>query len=411
MGRKRRLWAYAVGERPNTVRVFERTAGGTLYVRVWDSKKGRWHKRSLGHTDRERAKTYAHEQHARLRAGRDDLRQGRVTLAHVFALYERHRTPRKSPGEQVEDARRIELWTRVLGADKDPHTISLAEWESFIARRVSGAIDPRGHPVSDAAERRAVRSASGDCKWLRWVLGWGTRWRDREGRYLLQHSAVRGYDVTQGRTPRRPVASRDRYEAVRAVSDRVTMNVRRNGKRVEVRSHLTEMLDIAAGTGRRLSPIRQLRYMDLRLESTPAAPCGAIVWPEETDKMSRRTEAPVSQGVRAAIDRVIQERPGIGAAWLFPAPGDPTKPVSRHLAREWLLRAERLARLEPQDGSLWHAYRRMWATERKHLPAADVAQAGGWANAGTLQACYQQADPATLLRVVMEPAELREMRL
>ena len=44
------------------------------------------------------------------------------------------------------------------------------------------------------------------------------------------------------------------------------------------------------------------------------------------------------------------------------------------------------------------------------LPAADVARAGGWANAGTLQACYQLADPATMLRVVMELAALREVR-
>jgi hypothetical protein len=51
----------------------------------------------------------------------------------------------------------------------------------------------------------------------------------------------------------------------------------------------------------------------------------------------------------------------------------------------------------------------MWATERKHLPAADVAAAGGWANASTLQECYQQADSATMLRVVLEAGELREV--
>jgi integrase len=240
-------------------------------------------------------------------------------------------------------------------------------------------------------------------------LGWATRWRTREGRYLLDANPVRGYDVTPGPTPRRPVANRDRYEAVRAVSDRVTARMRRNGKQVTERSYLSEVLDIAAGTGRRLTPVCELRYMDLRLESTPTAPYGAIVWPEETDKMSRTREAPVSPGVRAALDRVIQERPGIGAAWLFPALADPTRPITRHLARAWLLTAEELAGLEKQDGSLWHAYRRGWATERKWLPDVDVAAVGGWANVATLQACYQQADPATMLRVVMEPAELREV--
>jgi hypothetical protein len=74
-----------------------------------------------------------------------------------------------------------------------------------------------------------------------------------------------------------------------------------------------------------------------------------------------------------------------------------------------MLKAEQEAKLESQDGSLFHAYRRKWATERKHLPAADVARAGGWANAHTLQLIYQQSDPATLLRVVLEEGKLREV--
>jgi hypothetical protein len=86
---------------------------------------------------------------------------------------------------------------------------------------------------------------------------------------------------------------------------------------------------------------------------------------------------PVSPEVREAIDRILRERPGIGSAPLFPAPGNAQKPISRHLADRWLRRAEELAGLEPQKGSLWHAYRRKWATERKHLPDVDVAAAGG----------------------------------
>ena len=93
----------------------------------------------------------------------------------------------------------------------------------------------------------------------------------------------------------------------------------------------------------------------------------------------------VAPSVRAAIDRILRERPGIGAAPLFPKPEDPTRAITRHLADKWLRKAERLAGLEPQRGSLWHAYRRKWATERKHLPDVDVAAAGGWANAVTLK--------------------------
>ena len=65
---------------------------------------------------------------------------------------------------------------------------------------------------------------------------------------------------------------------------------------------------------------------------------------------------------------------------------------------------------ETQKGSLWHAYRRKWVTERKHLPDVDVAQAGGWKNTVSLKTAYQQADAETMLRVVLEAGELREVR-
>ena len=119
---------------------------------------------------------------------------------------------------------------------------------------------------------------------------------------------------------------------------------------------------------------------------------------------------PISPKVRRALDRVLRERPGIGAAPLFPAPGNPAKPVTRYLADKWLIEAEKLAELEPQEGSLWHAYRRKWATERKHLPDVDVAAAGGWRTLQTLKTAYQQADAETMLRVVLEGGELREAR-
>ncbi len=67
------------------------------------------------------------------------------------------------------------------------------------------------------------------------------------------------------------------------------------------------------------------------------------------------------------------------------------------VASKWLLRAEKLAKL-PQ--SIWHPHRRLWATERKALPDADVAAAGGWRDTRALRLSYQQADPATMKSVV-----------
>jgi len=73
---------------------------------------------------------------------------------------------------------------------------------------------------------------------------------------------------------------------------------------------------------------------------------------------------------------VLRERPGIGPAYLFPSPKTPGEPMTKDLAREWLLEAERLVELPKLAGGAWDPYRRKWATARKHLPLKDVAAAG-----------------------------------
>jgi integrase len=263
--------------------------------------------------------------------------------------------------------------------------------------------------VVGEADRTPVRTRSveADLKWLRWVFNWAAKWRTPQGHYLMRENPVRGYEIPTEKNPRRPVASQDRFEAIRKVSDDHQMELRWNGGREQQRSYLSELLDIVNGTGRRISAVCQLRYHDLRLAE---GPYGSIRWPADTDKQGRETVVPMSPQVRRAIDRCTQDRPGIGSAPLFPSSKDPAEPMTRHLADKWLREGEQLAGLVPQKGSLWHAYRRKWATERKHLPDVDVAAAGGWKNTVTLRTAYQQADAATILRVVLEAGELREVR-
>ena len=400
-------WTFSAGSRPHTVTIFERD--GRLHARAWDPTlrgTGGFRCRSLKHNDRAKAKTYALEQAAKLEKGSAEIMQGVVKLGPVIDLYLLNRSPRKGQREQKADRRRGDMWKRFLGTDTDPHTISLASWERFIDLRQLGAIDSRAKPIQ-TEKRRIVRtrSVNQDLQWLGWVLNWASKWRTPQGNYLMRENPVRGYEVPTEKNPRRPVATEDRYQATRAKTDQVTMVVRWHGKSKTIRSYLSEVLDIVSGTGRRLSAVLQLQYGDLQLQDGPH---GAIRWPANTDKTGRETLVPIGPDVRAAIDRVLRERPGIGQASLFPAPGDPTKPVTRHLAAKWLQQAEKLAGLEKLDGSLWHAYRRKWATERKHLPDADVAAAGGWVNSNTLRLVYQQADQETLLRVVLEGGTLRE---
>jgi len=398
-------WRFAAGERPNQVTVEERRPGGALYGRVWSQATRNWVRESLKHRDKKRAKAWALEQAVKLAQGDEALRTGKVTLEDVFDAYLKHRTPRKTDREQQGDKRRQKMWESFLGADVDPHKVSLADWERFIDLRSSGAIDARARPVGTGKRRHVGnRSVEGDCNWLRWVFNWASKWRTPAGHYLMRENPVRGFEAPKEKNPKRPVATHDRFLAIRKVSDQVPMESRW-GKRSELRSYVSELLDIVNGTGRRISAVCKLTYEDLRLAQGPH---GSIRWPAATDKTGRETIVPISPGVRRAIDRILRERPGIGSAPLFPSPENAQRPITRHLADKWLRKAEKLAKVGPHEGSLWHAYRRKWVTERKHHPDVDVAEAGGWKGPHTMRASYQHSDPETMLRVVLEPGELRE---
>jgi hypothetical protein len=70
--------------------------------------------------------------------------------------------------------------------------------------------------------------------------------------------------------------------------------------------------------------------------------------------------------------------------------------------------AEKKAKLPKLDRSLWHAYRRKWAIERKHLPLKDVGAAGDWKDVSTLLEVYQQSDEESVLAVTSVTLKLRD---
>ncbi len=414
--RRRTRWSWSVGEYGERVLVFEER-NGRLYGQI----RGR--RVALGHKDRDRAKTWAKDQEKQLRDGLATAADPTPTVAKVFAAYLAARAEQdlsatsryvdercggRLPDPKVPgDAGDPGLFARVLGAGRDLSKLTLGEWQHFIRQRLTGAVDAWGRDVPapvtpEDAKRRPVRARTveADCEWLAIVCNWATEWEDREtGQPLLREHPLKRERfrdaVPHEQNPRRPVATQDRYEAIVA-------------KAATVHPYLVPLLAIVNGAGRRISAVLQLRYEDVRLAKTAGAPYGAIQWPGESDKMGKAWAAPINAAVRATLDAVLAARPGLGGAYLFPSPMDPAQPMDRWFASKLLRRAERLAKVPKHHGSLWHAYRRKWGTERKHLPVQDVAQAGGWKNTATLETIYQQPDEATLYRVVSEPAELRE---
>jgi integrase len=401
------IWSYSAGGGGVHISVFERQPGGVLYARAPNGRGG-YLRVSLGHRDRDRAIAYAHEQTAKLKQGTDDLRAGRITVSHLFAAYLAHRTPRKALSEQLEDKRRSDLWGRFLGASKEARSITRGEWERFEDLRATGAIAPDGSAVTPDKRRPVrTRTVQSDLQWLRWVLGWATTWQDVEGKYLLAQNPVRGFPMPSEKNPRRPLATTDRLEKVLEAAEQLVMELRWGGKARRQRAYLADILTIAAGTGRRVSAILALRFEDVLWE---AKPHGALRWRAENDKMGRESTAPVTPAVRAALERIKTERPGLGGALLFPSPTNPAQPVSYERVRHWLIKAEQAAKVPKQAGGLFHPYRRAWATARKGMSIKDVAAAGGWKSEAVLLRHYQQPDDETMLAVVLGGAELREQK-
>jgi hypothetical protein len=105
----------------------------------------------------------------------------------------------------------------------------------------------------------------------------------------------------------------------------------------------------------------------------------------------------------------LEEPLGNRRAPLFHSPADQSEAVGRHLADSWLRAAEKLAQLEHPITRALAPIPGEVGIERKHLLDVDVAPAGGWIKTATLKPAYQQADVTTMLRVVLEGGELREL--
>jgi hypothetical protein len=132
---------------------------------------------------------------------------------------------------------------------------------------------------------------------------------------------------------------------------------------------------------------------------------GAIRWRAENDKQKIERITPISVAVRTEIDAYLAANPRLGDVPLLPMiedrPADlPERPMTRAVATKMLAKAERLAELPKLRGGLWHAYRRLWATERKNLPDVDVAEAGGWTGTKAMKLAYQHATPGGVLAAV-----------
>lgn len=413
MARQKKLWSLRIGSRGAAVTVFERKSGGALSLRWWvpqtPTEPGHYEWRALNHADRAVAEQTARELSAVLLASTIAGAQGKATLAEVLGCYTKDVSDHLKGQGPKEAKRRAALWLSFLGATRDAATIDFPTIDRFVRERRAGTISLDGYELKASPSDRAIGA---DIEYLMAALNHAGKVTRSGGGRLLALNPLRGYAVPKNKNPRRPVASYDRY-----------LKVIEHADAVDPQKLFGPFMGLVEALGWRVSALCQLRRSDVDLKPSTSAPFGRIHKTAAADKEGVDMWLPLSEAARLCVDRILSANPSIFPAWpLFPAPiakqtvehGDRgheiPKSWTRYHARALLARAEKAGGLEELEGSDFHAYRRKWATERKHLSAKDVAAAGGWRDLRTLERSYTHVDAETLLAVVSEPRKLREAK-
>lgn len=377
--------------------------GGMFYRDVYIN--GRKDRKCLHTRDRAEADRLGTELLAALLRNEHVECGGAVTLGR---LWERYRTEcpaflDNEPRTQSEEAVHVQVLIGYFGEDCDVRHMTGADVQAFTAARLRGGISytvQRNGIISTAVtEPVRARSPEVEVRILRTMLRWATTVRVRGGQRLLTSNPLAGVRSVKEKNPKRPVATWERYQATRAAMQQLATSdaaKRQHWLRMEL------ALVLAEATGRRLGAIRQLRWEDFDFAS------GKVTWRGDADKMRRDWVVPFPRELLDEVRRFRIKLGGIFGGLLFPSRNDPEKPLDRHAFRVALITAEQHAGLPKLDGSSWHAYRRAWASSRKHLSLADVAAAGGWKDARTLLGIYQQPDMGTMLAVMSEPRKVTE---
>ncbi|HYL31381.1 MAG TPA: site-specific integrase [Gemmatimonadales bacterium] len=360
------------------VRVYEREPGGQLYVSIWMPGQGE-RRASLSHRNKQRA-LFEAEELVKLRLAELDAANvpPPLTLGILFRRY-------VAEGKHLPDGslktktylRHVTQTGRFLKmffgpgqriGELTPDRIR----EYIVWRREGGAGEG---PVGTNTLQR-------DLGMFKAALNWAGQTYEA-GRPLLTGHVLEKFKIPSEKDPKRPVVDEATIWALLEVAP-------------AVHPFLRFLIMLAWRTGRRLSSVLALRWEDIDFEK------GMIRWRAEHDKIRQTWVVPARQDLLDELLRFRTAHPGIGPALLFPHPRQRRhrgKPVDRHLASYWLKEAFRRGKIAKPAGSLWHMFRRVWATERKDLPLKDVAAAGGWRDTSTLLR-YQQPDEDTLRSVV-----------
>lgn len=392
-------WTCSIGDRGVRVRLFQKRRGGTFHRAVWIPGAGE-DQRLLGATDREEALRLGRLLLAELLKGEAQaLPRAPLTLGELWRRYSSECAEYLDNKERTRDD--SEARSRILlgyfGEDFRVDDFSRDHQRSYErARQAGGIVTTKG----EVTGKTRARSAESDMALLHAMLHWATTVRLPSGAFLVQRNPLQGVKRVHEKNKKQPVATWERYEATVAAMQKLRAESESDEDRIRW-SRMGFALFLAERTGKRLGSIRQLRWEDFEFERQ------VVYWRAEADKKGYKWEVPMPTDFFEAV-RSFQREIGAVGGYVFSAVNSRDGITDRHLFNKWLSVAEKKAKLTKLDGSLWHAYRRKWAIERKHLPLKDVAAAGGWKDVSTLLEVYQQSDEESVLAVTSVTLKLRE---
>jgi integrase len=398
--RKRKLWSRTIEESGISVRLYEREPGGVIYRDVWNGDTR--DRKSLGHADRKLAEQQARELARRVADLRFAGHRGAVTFGQLVGLYRLHRFPQLSAVRQQAVKGYFGLLERHFPVDRVVDELGQPDVDSYAQARRSGAlVSPRHRTGETGVHEGTIRN---ELHLLTSVIAWGQTHRVG-GKRLITVDPLHGVTLPREKNAKRPIATEERY---RKLLEKAEL--------AEPTGRFRLVLTLARETGRRINSICKLSVRDILLSRDQMAtalgaarlplawadqwPHGAILWRAANDKKGYESVAPLSAAARAALDAYLARYPMAGDVPLIPGRGKPEQAANKEIAGYWLTKAERLAKLPKLARGGFHPFRRLWASERRHLPAQDVAAAGGWRSLAVMRHAYQHADAAGMMSVV-----------
>lgn len=367
-----------------TVRVGEWRKDETLHVFWWSG--GKQQSRSLGCRRIELGAGKAVQEREARRLGCDFIevlakskheavveRSSPLTLGRLLERYTADGLLRVSAGYRRDTLSSVRRVVDAFGSDLLITDLRPSLLERYLAKRIREGHAPAG--------RRDLVALDKACRWA-------------EGEELIESNPLRKEKARQAMRVRtrinRPYYTLADYEALRAQA---------RGMKYPA---FPVLLSLAWHSGRRVGALLALRWEDVKLGSTANSEEGIVTWYAGVtpDKKKHEQRSHLNREAHAALFEWKRQCAAI-TGFVFPMRGDPSQPMGRTAPKKWLMEAERLAGITHQQHAGWHAFRRGWATARKHLPLQDVMKAGGWTDEATLMRSYQHATPTETRRAAL----------